>query len=177
VAVPVRRMETQQLAAVREGARQEAAARRETRIVVEAERNRPRLEVVPRARRRVGLAGVGFTTLFLVMLGLTVFQTQLARQQLEIDRIEQSVETARLRMTQLQKESAGLHSPERITAEAWKVGLVRGKEDEFMVISPTAIDAVARAAGTLLLDDDAESIDDPLAEHKKVKAIVTGATP
>jgi cell division protein FtsL len=177
MAVPLRQLDDRQLSAIREGARQEAASRRNSRITMERERRRPQLEVVPRARRRVRLAGVGFTALFVVMLGLTVFQTQLARQQWEIDRIEQGVEVERLRLTELRKANAVLHSPERVITEAEKMGLSRGNPDSYMPVSQAAVDQVARAAGDLLLDDEIDTLDNPLAEHKQVKSVLAGETP
>jgi hypothetical protein len=57
------------------------------------------------------------------------------------------------------------------------MGLSRGNPDRYMPVSQAAVDQVARAAGDLLVDDDIDTLDNPLAEHKQVKGVLAGAAP
>ena len=137
---------------------------------------RPELElvVVPRARRTIRFAALTFGIVFTMMLGLTVFQTRLAEDQLEIDRAEDGVELARSRFAELRKENAALRSPERIAAEAAKLGLVPGRSSQFITVDPAVIMAVAIAAGDGLDPQGIGGAQDPFAAHKAVKRVVSG---
>ncbi len=161
--------------AVREGARREAASRRSTRAALEAAEARPHLQVVSRPRRRVRIVAVVFTTMFALMLGVTVLEIRLAQHQLEIDRIEQRVEVARGRFTDLRKENAGLRSPERLLAEAQAMGMVTGRAKDFATVSPEIATMVVLAAGDMLGAD--QPPEDPFADHERVKRVNRGMAP
>ena len=136
----------------------------------------PKLEVAALPAPRADSPGIVATAIFAMMLALTVFQTQLAQYQLEIDRADQAVEIARTRLIELQKQNAVLHSPERVTRAARQQGMVPADTDSYVTVSEQAIIEVARAAGDRLQGDNITSGPDPLAEHKRVKAIIAGAT-
>jgi len=164
------------LGEVRAGARQEAASRRATspappRLVP------PRLVVVPRSRRTVRFAALTFSIVFALMLALTVFQTRLAENQLDIDRAEEAVDLARARFSELRKENASLRSPERIAEEAGAMGLVPGRSSNFVVVDPTVIQMIAVAAGDGLDPLGIGGLEDPFEVHKRVKRVVSGGTP
>ena len=48
----------------------------------------PPLRVVPTRRRAARLVGLGFAVVFVLMVGAAAFQTQLARRQVELDKID-----------------------------------------------------------------------------------------
>ncbi|MGD9702076.1 MAG: hypothetical protein AB7Q42_06780 [Acidimicrobiia bacterium] len=156
---------------VRAGARQEAASRRAPA------KKRPELVVVPRSRRTVRFAALTFTIVFALMLALTVFQTRLAENQLDIDRAEEGVDIARARFSELRKENASLRSPERIAAEAAKLGLVPGRSSAFIVVDPAVVQMVAVAAGDGLDPQGIGGLEDPFEVHKRVKRVVSGEAP
>ncbi len=160
---------------IRAGARREATSRRSTRAALEAVQARPHLAVVPAPRRGVRLVAVVFATLFLTMLGVTGLEIRLAQHQLEIDRIEQGVQLARERFTDLRKENAGLRSPERLLAEAQAMGMVTGRAKEFATVSPEIATMVALAAGDTL--GAGEPAEDPFADHERVKRVNRGMAP
>ena len=159
------------LGEVRAGARQEAASRRATSPAP------PRLVVVPRSRRTVRFAALTFSIVFALMLALTVFQTRLAENQLDIDRAEEAVDLARARFSELRKENASLRSPERIAEEAGAMGLVPGRSSNFVVVDPTVIQMIAVAAGDGLDPLGIGGLEDPFEVHKRVKRVVSGGTP
>lgn len=159
---------------VRAGAREEAAARRGT-SAPSSKRQPPELVVIPRTRRTIRFAAIAFGVVFTMMLGLTVFQTRLAEDQLDIDRAEDGVELARSRFAELRKENAELRSPERIAAEAAKLGLVPGRTSAFITVDPAAVMAVAIAAGDGLDPQGIGGSVDPFEAHKAVKRVVSGA--
>lgn len=158
---------------VRAGAHQEAVARRAA-PARPAAKPKPALVVVPRGRRTIRFAAVAFGIVFTLMLGLTVFQTRLAEEQLEIDRAEDGVELARSRFAELRKENAALRSPERIAEEAAKLGLVPGRSAEFITVDPAVVTAVAIAAGDGLDPGGIGGSEDPFEAHKAVKRVVSG---
>ncbi len=160
---------------IREGARREAASRRSTRAALEAADQRPSLRVVSRPRRRVRAVAVVFGMTFAVMLGVTALEIRLAQHQLEIDRIEQSVELARDRFTDLRKANASLRSPERLLAEAKAMGMVTGRAKDFATVTPETATLVVVAAGSMLGAD--EPPEDPFADHERVKRVNQGAAP
>lgn len=160
---------------IREGARREAASRRSTRAALEAAEERPSLRVVSRPRRRVRAVAVVFGMTFAGMLGVTALEIRLAQHQLEIDRIEQSVDVARDRFTDLRKANASLRSPERLLAEAHAMGMVTGRAKDFATVSPETATAVVLAAGNMLGADDPP--EDPFADHERIKRVNQGAAP
>ena len=160
---------------IREGARREAASRRSTRAAFEAAEERPSLRVVSRPRRRIRAVAVVFGMTFAVMLGVTALEIRLAQHQLEIDRIEQSVEVARDRFTDLRKANASLRSPERLLAEAKAMGMVTGRAKDFSTVSPETATMVVLAAGDMLGADEPPK--DPFADHERVKRVNQGDAP
>ena len=170
MATSATRLSDRLLLEVRAGARAEAEARRgEGRAS-----GRPELVVVPRRRRTVRVAGMIFSVVFTLMLALTVFQTQLAENQLGIDRAEESVALARARFAELRKENASLRSPERIAVEAAALGLGPGRSSDFIIVDPFVAQLVAIAAGDGLDPQGIGGVEDPFDVHKRVKRVVSG---
>jgi hypothetical protein len=112
---------------------------------------RPSLRVLPRPsgrRRRVGaLAMVGTTLVFGFMIGLATFQAQLATNQLEVDAVEQRLQAAQLSYERNRAEVTRLESPQRIVAEATKLGMTSGGKPRYLTPSAATLAEVLVAAG------------------------------
>ncbi len=115
-----------------------ATHRRPVRTV-DAPRPAPtRLSVVPRRRPAVGWFVVLGGLVFALLLGVTVFQTRLAQNQLELDRVERAVDAERERFDELRLQRAELRSPAYLAAAAASIGMIPGS-DETMYMSPVSI--------------------------------------
>ncbi len=139
----------------RDGAARGAAAPLQVRPA-STPRERPALLVVPShvRRRRAGVAAVlGVTAVFALMLGLVAFQAKIAQDQLRLDRMERDLDEAGDQFQQLRLKVAQLEAPERVVAEARRLGLVRPGPDQVTYLSPgPAVVAEVAAAGGVLAD-------------------------
>jgi hypothetical protein len=108
-----------------------------------------------------------------LMLGLVVFQTRIAQDQLVLDRLEVQVREASARYDLLRRERAELRAPARIAAEAASLGMTQGTVDEFITVPPDVAAAVYASAGWLT-DDRFTAETDHLAEWSDVKESVGG---
>lgn len=130
---------------------------------------------VVRSRRRALRFGVVLGLfLFGAMLAVTAFQTQLAQNQLEVDRVEDRIAAERARYDQLRLESASLRTPERLSAAAAELGMTNGGNTEFVPLDPNAAAAAAVATGQLP-DELGITPADPLERYAEVKSGVDGA--
>jgi cell division protein FtsL len=112
---------------------------------------RPSLRVLPRPsrrRRRVGVLAVVATTLvFGFMIGLATFQAQLASNQLQLDAVEQQLHAAELTYERHRAEVTRLESPQRIVAEATKLGMTSSGKPRYLTPSAATLTEVLVAAG------------------------------
>jgi len=130
---------------------------------------------VPRRRRAVGIAIASCVVLFALLLGAVAFQTNLARNQLSLDRTERAVREARDRYDILRRQRAQLRAPGRLAIEAERLGMMPAETGELMTIEPSVVAAVAASASGLSdneLDDEGSSLE----LFGEVKA-VTGDAP
>jgi hypothetical protein len=101
-----------------------------------APKTRPNLEVVAPDRRRTLrlrlLGGVACLLLFGALLGLAIFHSVLVQGQLELDRMGEQIDAERELQRSLKKDYAALASPERIQAEATRLGMVLPDEREYL---------------------------------------------
>ena len=67
---------------------------------------RPQLTVVPRRRRTARLVAVAAFFASSLMLGAAAFQTQLARRQVDLDRIDRQIRVARTDFNDLRSQRA-----------------------------------------------------------------------
>lgn len=139
---------------------------------------RPRLVLVERGRRWPAIiAGAIWSIVVLGLLAAAVFHTQLAERQLEIDRLERSVDAERERFDDLRYQRAELRSPVRLASAAGELGMHRGHVSEFVSVEP---DLLARQLALAGAGDDrvAQIViqPDPLDQFRAVKA-VTQETP
>jgi cell division protein FtsL len=156
------------LRSVHDGARSEAAAKR-----TQPPAPKLRLVTVPRRRRTARAAAAAFGVLFLLMLGVVAFQTQLAENQLELDRIDQRMELEQERTRTLRRDNAALRSPDRIAAQALAQGLVPTHTRDFLVVPAEVVAAVSVTAGDTL-DDVITRDRDALRDYAETKPLVTG---
>jgi len=142
--------------------------------MAEREQVRPRLEVVPRRRRAMGIVVASCIVLFALLLGAVAFQTTLAQNQLALDKTERDVRDARERYDVLRRQRAQLRSPNRLAVEATALGMVPADTGQLIVLDPNAVAIVLAAASDL----PANVSDNPssLETFGQVKA-VTGDAP
>ena len=140
--------------------------------------SRPRLTVISQGRRRRWPAAVLAVSVLVViagLLGAAVFHTQLAERQLEIDRLERSVQGERERFDALRHERAVLRSPQRLSDEAGRLGLVPGETSRFVSVDPWTVALQLAASGPI--DEGTVRIivdSDPLDQFRDVKAVSAG---
>ena len=110
---------------------------------------RPHLEVVPQRRRAMGFVVVGGLLLFAMLIGAVAFQTQIARNQLALDKTERAVSAARDRYDVLRRERAELRSPNRLAVEAARLGMSPAQNGAFMTVTPDVVASVLASASGL----------------------------
>jgi cell division protein FtsL len=122
----------------------------------EARDERAPLVVVPRyvRRRRAGVAvALGLFAVFALMLGLVAFQAKIAQDQLNLDHADRDLQQAEATYSQLRLQVASLEAPDRVIAEAKKLGLVRpAPTDMTYLTAPPAIVGEVLAAGGIPQD-------------------------
>ena len=109
---------------------------------------RPRLQVVGPRRRAAGMLVSAGVLLFFLMVGALAFQTQVARNQLRLDRIDNDIRFAREQYDALRRERAELRSPGRLKMVAESLGMVAASQSEFGSIDPDVIASVQRSGAT-----------------------------
>jgi len=142
--------------------------------MAEREQVRPRLEVVPRRRRAMGIVVASCIVLFALLLGAVAFQTTLAQNQLALDKTERDVRDARERYDVLRRQRAQLRSPNRLAVEATALGMVPADTGQLIVLDPNAVAIVLAAASDL--PDNVSDNPSSLETFGQVKA-VTGDAP
>lgn len=110
---------------------------------------RPHLEIVPRRRKAMGFVMIGALLLFAMLIGAVAFQTQIARNQLALDKTERAVSTARDRYDVLRRQRAELRSPNRLAVEAQRLGMSPAQSGEFMTVTPDVVASVLASASSL----------------------------
>lgn len=134
---------------------------------------RPSLQVVPVRRRAVRWALVGLGGLFAVLFAVTAFQTRIAENQLDLDRLDDRIAVQRETFTRLRLERATLMAPDRLMAEASALGMEPGGETVFVTISPDVVAQVAVSASGVPQRSRQTHVD-RLDEYGAVKALMDG---
>ena len=137
--------------------------------IVAPERPRPQLRIVPPRQRAIRVGSVVFAALFLTLLCITIFQTQLAERQIGVERINREIEIARERFDTLRKENARLSSPDVITAEAEALGMSQGTPQKAVATDADAVAEATASLGAWGATNNGVDANDPLAEHKRIK--------
>lgn len=133
---------------------------------------RPQLTVVPRRRRTARLVTVAAFFISCLMLGAAAFQTQLARRQVELDRIATQIRTARSDFDDLREQRAELRAPQRLATSGASLGMRAAMKTEFINIDPAVVAEVQQSAGGVF--DPGTAASDPVFEQFKVVKSIAG---
>ena len=135
---------------------------------------RPRLVVVQRGGRVVGLVTVVAAVLCALLFFAALLRTELAKQQLHLDNLNRSVVMARDNYSDLRHEPAFLESPGRLSSEAAKLGMKPAGNARFIPVDPDVLATVLASTGDLM-DRVADEATSPLDEFGRIKNEVDGA--
>jgi hypothetical protein len=135
---------------------------------------RPRLVVVQRGGRVVGLVTVVAAVLCALLFFAALLRTELAKQQLHLDNLNRSVVMARDNYSDLRHERAFLESPGRLSSEAAKLGMKPAGNARFIPVDPDILATVLASTGDLM-DRVADEATSPLDEFGRIKNEVDGA--
>lgn len=133
----------------------------------------PKLVVVPRRRRAVGLAVVVSTMVGSAMLGAAAFQTQIARRQVAMDQLDSEISSQRETYDDLRRQRAELRSPARLAQIASSTGMVSARDNRIDTLDVSILVAVRQSTGGL----DRDQLDDGttlLERFRVVKALTDG---
>ena len=133
---------------------------------------RPQLTVVPRRRRTARLVTVAAFFISCLMLGAAAFQTQLARRQVELDRIDSQIRTARNDFNDLREQRAELRAPQRLATSGAALGMRAAMKTEFIDIDPAVVAEVQQSAGGVF--DPGSEVSDPVFEQFKIVKSIAG---
>ena len=142
---------------------------------VSAAEARSALRIVPRRRRTARLVAVVAAGVFIMMAGATAFQTQVARRQLELDRLDRAMTTATDQYDLLRRERAELRSPGRLIVEASALGMTAGLQSEFVALSPDVVATIQQSVGVSSTSQSVAEISE-IDRLALVKSVV-GAAP
>jgi cell division protein FtsL len=134
---------------------------------------KPDLKVV-RRRRRWPMLLAGFIVLLVLaaMLGAAIFHTQLAERQLEIDDLGTQVQMERDRYNQLRQQIASQESPQHLTGEASRLGLVPAPPPSYAEVDKWALARQLAAAGAAEDGSGSVIVDaDPLEQFQEIKSV------
>jgi len=109
----------------------------------------------------------------LLMLGAAAFQTQLARRQVEIDRVDRQIRIVKADFNNLRAQRADLRSPARLAASGSVLGMGNASKTDFITIDPEVVAEVQQSAGGVF-DPGSESQDPVFDEFKIVKSVAGG---
>jgi hypothetical protein len=134
---------------------------------------RPSLEVVPRRRVAANAAALVVVVLGVLMLSAVVLHTRLAERQLQIDRLERSVDNSRQLFEVLRQQRAELRSPTRLAAESQRLGMYPAPHTDFLSADPWSLAEILASAGTVSTFDGILIESDPLDQIRRVMAAST----
>lgn len=135
---------------------------------------RPRLVVVQRGGRVVGVVTVVASVLCALLFFAALLRTELAKQQLHLDGLNKSVVMARDNYSDLRHERAFLESPGRLSSEAAKLGMKPAGNARFIPVDADIVASVLASTGDLM-DRVADEETSPLDEFGRIKSEVDGA--
>jgi hypothetical protein len=135
---------------------------------------RPRLVVVQRGGRVVGVVTVVAAVLCALLFFAALLRTELAKQQMRLDGLNRSVVMARDHYNNLRHERAFLESPGRLSSEAAKLGMKPAGNARFIPVDAEVVATVLASTGDLT-DRVADEATSPLDEFGRIKSEVDGA--
>jgi hypothetical protein len=136
--------------------------------------DRPRLVVVQRGGRVVGVVTIVASVLCALLFFAALLRTELAKQQMRLDGLNRSVVMARDHYSDLRHERAFLESPGRLSSEAAKLGMKPAGNARFIAVDPDIVATVLASTGDLM-DRVANEETSPLDEFGRIKSEVDGA--
>lgn len=136
--------------------------------------DRPRLVVVQRGGRVVGVVTAVAAVLCALLFFAALLRTELAKQQMRLDGLNRSVVMARDHYSDLRHERAFLESPGRLSSEAAKLGMKPAGNARFIPVEPDIVATVLASTGDLM-DRVADEATSPLDEFGRIKSEVDGA--
>jgi len=160
LATPVRRVDAPRRRAAHDRALRPAPERAK----------KPELRLVPPPRAAANAVILLVTMIAVLMLAAVVLHTRLAERQLEIDRLEEEVDSARARFDVLRQQRAELRSPNRLALESGELGMYPSAGTEFLEVDGNTLAQVLAAAGTTNEEviGDVEA-PDPLDQIRRVR--------
>lgn len=154
-------------------------ARVESTVEVERRSARDRhLRVVPRRRRITSILAPALIVVFLAMLGVTTFQTRMAENQVNLDRLLVKVDKARDLNVKLSRQRAELLSPVRLGKEADRMKMAAPDTVGFVTVDRDTYRAVLEGSsvtGRTATDVGPDATVTTGASEKPVAGKVTGA--
>ena len=135
---------------------------------------RPRLVVVQRGGRVVGVVTVVAAVLCALLFFAALLRTELAKQQMRLDGLNRSVVMARDHYNDLRHERAFLESPGRLSSEAAKLGMKPAGNARFIPVDADIVATVLASTGDLM-DRVADEATSPRDEFGRIKSEVDGA--
>ena len=144
------------------------------RAATPASVRRPDLRLVPKPRVAANAIMLLVTVIAGLMLAAVVLHTRLAERQVEIDRLERSVQEAHARFDVLRQQRAELRSPNRLAIEAGQLGMMPAPATEFITIDGYVLAHAIAAAGLVSDIDIVERRDDPLDQIRRVREAGAG---
>ena len=135
---------------------------------------RPRLVVVQRGGRVVGVVTAVAAVLCALLFFAALLRTELAKQQMHLDGLNRSVVMARDHYSDLRHERAFLESPGRLSSEAAKLGMKPAGNARFVPVDADILATVLASTGDLM-DRVADEATSPLDEFGRIKSEVDGA--
>lgn len=144
------------------------------RAATPAAAKRPELRLVPKPRAAANALLLLVTLVAGLMLAAVVLHTRLAERQVEIDRLERSVDEAHARFDVLRQQRAELRSPNRLAFEAGELGMTPAPTAEFITIDGYVLAHAIAAAGLVSDVDIVEQQDDPLDQIRRVREAGAG---
>ena len=114
---------------------------------------RNHLREVPRRRRIAAILAPALVLVFLAMLGITTFQTRMAEDQVQLDRLLVKVDKARALQQTLERQQAELRSPVRLGREASRLNLVSAEAVGFVEVDAATYRTVLTSSAGMSLED------------------------
>lgn len=115
------------------------------------------LRLAPRPRKIASILAPALVLVFLVMLGITTFQTRMAQDQVELDQLQAKVVKARLLHQELERQQADLRSPVRLGREASKLGMVPAETVGFVTVDGETYTGVLTSSANLPYGDQSQA--------------------
>lgn len=138
------------------------------RLVEPPARSRPAVVRKARVNRRAALL-IGTGVAFAVLFSVAVLQTQNVAGQMHLDRVQQDISDRQAQAQALRLQAAELAAPERIVAEAQRLGMVAPAGGPTFVSqvpatpAPDGADATAATTGQVAAPEAEVSLDETAA--------------